>query len=603
MKFIHDFTLKSLLCLFLCFISTTKIYGQSSDFQHQKDSLLKVIASTKGEEKLKTYKKLTSTAMHFPEEETDLKLQYINDFIREARKQQNKKYEDIACKDELACLWNSLMFDKFEQKANKYLPFFKENGFQESYYGFYRCLLVKRLTNDKNYKYATEGIQQMCAEAKKENCLYGIIQATSLLADIYLLQEKRYEDAEKYYRETIENALKLIKKEPSFANYDLVSGGYDGLAQSLLEQDKMNECLSLMSVWKKHTVEFEKTFGYSDQNLRYYYRCCAKIYIDKGEYNKADLYCDSLNSIITPMEFYFIWDIKIAICVGRKEYDRAIDWIDEKIDFSINCGELSYTVHLLKKKALCLNEIGHMAEAFSVFNRAFELNDSIRQLENNAQLDEIRTQYEVDKHIAEKERQRVTIFYLISGLTLTLIALGIWIYSNWRIIQKNRILAQQIKELTAQQGEKINEILDRASFVSETETSADNDLCIESRMDKLCVAVRDFLLKDKSYRDPDITQEYVIKTLGTNRRVFSEAMKHCLKMQFSDYVNFLRLKDAVHLLEQSDLSLEEISIIAGFGTAQTFRNQFYSKYNMNPKDYRKSIKTSETTVETVFGIS
>jgi len=67
-------------------------------------------------------------------------------------------------------------------------------------------------------------------------------------------------------------------------------------------------------------------------------------------------------------------------------------------------------------------------------------------------------------------------------------------------------------------------------------------------------------------------------------------MTYCFKVTFSDYVNFLRLKDAVQLLEQSDLSIEEISDITGFGTVRTFRRQFNDKYNMAPKDYRSSFR-------------
>ncbi len=124
----------------------------------------------------------------------------------------------------------------------------------------------------------------------------------------------------------------------------------------------------------------------------------------------------------------------------------------------------------------------------------------------------------------------------------------------------------------------------------ETASAVDDNLCAESRLDKLCIAVRDLLLKDRIYRDPVITQEIVVERLGTNRNIFAEAMKYCLKTTFKDYVISLRLKDAVHLLENSDLSIEEISEKVGFGTAHTFRRQFSEKYNMNPKDYRNSFK-------------
>ncbi|MDR0232722.1 MAG: helix-turn-helix domain-containing protein [Dysgonamonadaceae bacterium] len=596
MKLSTRFFTQALICLFICFIPSTVIYGQNNDFQHKKDSLLKVIASTQGEEKLKAYEILV-TRLQFPDEEIDLILQYANEFVREARKQQNKEYESLAYRMELKTLNNFSRHDEFERKANEYLPFFKKNGFHKNYYESYVALL-QVLGKKWDAKRKIEGVKQMYAEAKQENCLYGIAQATRLMAQIYS-SEERYEDSEKYFRETIKNALKLIEEEPNLiVNHYLISEGYYGLASTLINQEKIDECFSLMSVWKKRTITFEETFGYPDPDLTYYYRVCAHVYASKKEYDKVELYCDSLEPLLVHGELSYIWNLKAFICEERGEYDSAIDWIDKNIAYSTNFKEWNYTVHLLKDKARILNKMGRL-EAYSVFEAAFQRNDSLRLLENNAQLDEIRTQYEVDKYIVEKERLRNNLLFAIGGCVLLAILLGGWIYYSRKITKKNRILALQIKELTAQQEDQINEMLTKTTFspyspneatsVSET---IDSDLCVESRIDKMCIAIRDFLFKDKIYRDPSITQEHIIERLATNRRAFNEAMESCFGMQFKDYVNFLRLKDAVLLLEQSDLSIETISDKVGFGTVRSFRRQFSDKYGMAPKNYRDTMVTT-----------
>jgi two-component system response regulator YesN len=59
-------------------------------------------------------------------------------------------------------------------------------------------------------------------------------------------------------------------------------------------------------------------------------------------------------------------------------------------------------------------------------------------------------------------------------------------------------------------------------------------------------------------------------------------------MSFSEYVNSLRLKDSITLLEESDLMIEDISEKVGFDTVRTFQRQFMTKYNMSPKEYRKA---------------
>jgi AraC-like DNA-binding protein len=570
----------------------TTIYGQNSDFRHKKDSLLKAIASTQGEEKLKLYRNIGNKleeSMDFSDEEVDLMLQYTSDFIREARKQQNKKYECDAYEAELRNLYNFSRIDEFERKANEYLLFCKKNGFQRNYYYVYSFLLS---TSNLN---GIEGIKKMYEEAKQENCLYGIAEASVKIASLYY-EEKRFDEAEKYFRETITNASKLIKENPNeVVNYYLISNGYDGLIESLLAQKKINNCTSLMSDWKKYAIDFEKTFNIPYPYLTYYYKACAAICIKKEKYDEAELYCDSMKLLTTShIEEGFIWDLKATICEKRGEYECAIDWLNKSIEYNTNVGQLTYTVGLLNQKARILSEMGRAKESYSVSDSAFQLNDSLRLAQNNLQLDEVRTRYEVDKYIAEKEHNFNYLLFAISGCILLAIALGIWIYLNRKISKKNRTLAQQIKELTTQHEEQINEMLTKTSFLphslNETTSVADSDLCIESRIDKLCITIRDFLFKDKIYRNSNITQETVIKTLGTNKDIFSKAFNSCFKMRFKDYVNFLRMKDAIHLLEHSDLSIEEISELAGFGTVQTFRRQFNEEYNMAPKDYRSSIK-------------
>ena len=89
---------------------------------------------------------------------------------------------------------------------------------------------------------------------------------------------------------------------------------------------------------------------------------------------------------------------------------------------------------------------------------------------------------------------------------------------------------------------------------------------------------------------PNISRDKMIEHLGTNSRYFDEAMQSCFKMSWQEYVNHLRLKEAMHYLEKNDLTIEEISEMVGFGTLRTFQRQFLEKYDMSPKDFRKTIK-------------
>ncbi len=583
MKFTIRFSCIKTAFLFIYFISVTVIYGQNSDFHHKKDSLLKIIESTQGEEKLKAYEALAW--LQFPSKEVDLMLRYANEFINEARKQRNKDVESRACRAELVYLYNSLKFDEFNRKANEYLPFFKKNGFSEDYYDFYLAQ-IQLLETNGNYKPVIEGIEQMYAEAKQEDCLYGITQATALIAQIYNI-EKRYEDAEKYIRESIKTALKLLKPEETgqSANYHLVSNRYNILMLTLLAQNKINECLPLMSDWKKHIISFEKRYDCPAPYLATYYKSCADIYIAKKDYNKVELYCDSLELInLAPIELYWLWGIKANICENREDYNSAIDWINKSINYvsNSNSGQPVEEISLLKDKARILSKMGQAEETYSVLDRAFILNDSIHLLENNAQLDEIRTQYEIDKHIAEKERQRIIIFSLIGGLILSLIALGIWISYSRAVVKKNHGLYRQIKEQ-----DRLKDQLDALSKQETIKLQGNN------QQRQLVSHLHEYLLRDKTFVNFDIDINKIALELASNRTYLFDAIKTVTGKTLMEYINYLRLEEAKRLLEYSDLTIENITAECGFNTQQTFYRLFRDYYQITPSNYRKIAKTSQ----------
>ncbi len=117
-----------------------------------------------------------------------------------------------------------------------------------------------------------------------------------------------------------------------------------------------------------------------------------------------------------------------------------------------------------------------------------------------------------------------------------------------------------------------------------------SELCPESRRDKLCLALRDLLLKDKIYREATLSRDGLVERLGINRFDLEDAFLFCFGMPYSEQINLLRLNDAIVMLEESDLSMAEISEKASFGTVRTFQMQFRKKYNMSPRDYRKLAK-------------
>ena len=89
-------------------------------------------------------------------------------------------------------------------------------------------------------------------------------------------------------------------------------------------------------------------------------------------------------------------------------------------------------------------------------------------------------------------------------------------------------------------------------------------------------------------RNPQLTMTDVVRMIGTNRNYFSLYLNKGLNVNFYDFINGYRLKDAETLLRspECDLSQEEIAQQVGFNSISTFRRAFLKKYGMTPKKYR-----------------
>lgn len=124
---------------------------------------------------------------------------------------------------------------------------------------------------------------------------------------------------------------------------------------------------------------------------------------------------------------------------------------------------------------------------------------------------------------------------------------------------------------------------------SEIEKDIEQDLSFsKNRKDDFYVAIHQILIKGKAYRDPDLSREALMKRMNIGKDIFIKCFKYCFAMSFRECINRLRLKESAILLEQSDLSIEEIADKVGFGTVRTFQRQYQAKYNMTPKEYRKT---------------
>ncbi len=94
------------------------------------------------------------------------------------------------------------------------------------------------------------------------------------------------------------------------------------------------------------------------------------------------------------------------------------------------------------------------------------------------------------------------------------------------------------------------------------------------------------LFCNENYLD-NIYLEDAAEALHVSKFYISHLFNNKLGISFNEYINSLRITDAVYLLEKKEGGMTEIAQRCGFNTTRTFNRAFKSMYGMSPSKYRK----------------
>lgn len=105
------------------------------------------------------------------------------------------------------------------------------------------------------------------------------------------------------------------------------------------------------------------------------------------------------------------------------------------------------------------------------------------------------------------------------------------------------------------------------------------------RLDK---ALRKWV-KDKRYREYDMSRDDVAAQLNTSREFLNAYMTKVLKSDFHTWRTSLRIADAKKiLLEQRNLPVSLVGEMVGIGDRSNFHRQFTKVAGCSPKSWRES---------------
>jgi AraC-like DNA-binding protein len=577
------------------FLLLTCVAMAQSNIERQKDSLRNDILLTQGEDKLRTYRRLTN--IYYVESAQDaLKMDTLltlyDQMIAQARQQNNVVFQGVAMANTLGALNNSRLFDEVFKRAPEYIDFLQKNEGWTFYYPSCKYLIEAYLLSNQ-YEKAIEEATKMYQKAQEQENNAGVGQALYMMSNAYR-DMRRNDEAERCMRQSID----LLKNERGML--PIVADGYAHLCYLLLFEERYQEVF-------EEAKEFEKVIGLFEADSRMaqptawanLYHVLAKAYVGTGDFNNAERYCNQAESmykgVINEIEKADIW---AQIYEGRKEYEKALAMLDRAIMLNEERQDTDAKVKIPQKKSAILAKMGRYQEAYTLSGHIFAANDSIRNTVFNAQLDELRTLYEVDK--LEKENQIITIekrrnrnyfIFASMGCALLIITLSIWIFYSRSIVRKNRGLYRQIREqdflaeVLERERSKNLKLQEQLKCFSAPFTQKEEEDEIFGRLSLL-------MKEQRLYIEGEIKRDDIAERIGINGRRLHDCIKEHTGMSFTEYINSLRLSYSRELLAQKGdkLTIDAIAIDAGFNSRTTFYRLFREKYGLSPDEFRTLTK-------------
>lgn len=599
-----------ILCAALLYL--TPVAAQNN-LQHQKDSLRQVIEHSEGIDKLRSYNRLYYLYMSeiADDRKMDTLLTVFGQAEAEAIRQGNTKMQGMVYGNLIISHINRNEYDQIIQKAPAYLDFYIKHEQWRLYYQIHMQLITAyNLKGD--YTHAAEEAQLMFDRAKERKDKAGMATALYATAITYNVQD-RWKEEEDCFRECI----RLLWEVSGYDN--ILTQAYAFLCSSLRAQAQYDEILKLVPEYRKAIARFEKAAGREQPeawgNL---YVALMNTYIDTKDYDKAGEYLTKLDGIVNNnISKYELARARALIFQSRGNYSKALAAIDSA---AVEVPESDFDLNATRKiKMEILARMGRIDDAFQLFDEIIATNDSLKNVEVNARFDELRTRYEVEKHIAEKERNfHYFLFALGICLVLTLLLAGVFYY-NRVIAIKNRKLYERIKEqdrladeLAELERARRSEASGEVSVESSGEVSAEFSgeasggepgetteaspaADAPGREQKnLVMRLQEYLLTGDNLLDTEVNRDDIISALGTNKNALTDAVKAVTGKSPMEYMRSLKVEEARKKMDaHPELTIEAVVFSCGFNIPSTFYRMFRKQYGISPAEYRKMARAQE----------
>ena len=574
------------------FVAAAEVRAQEKTVEQQVDSILAILPQLKDSVKLRAIRDIAFLTNALPTSK-----QYLYMYLEEAQKQKNIEEEGLAWAQLTGFYQGQFDSDSVYIIGKKALDFMRKHK-RYANMAYVQGVMIKRYNREGKLLTALRMIEEGYQEAKQlqESTLMATMLAS--LGHMYYNIEQ-FEDAIRYYLESIE--AEKQESEPKFLR---IAPLYDNLAYMERYVNRPSGTLRYVDSLKTYLNYYNQKHPEHNVQPYHYFAECYRA-IAYAEMNQPQ---DALQTIRKAEEMYdpkwsetnkyysaIMNDMYAAYYFSVKDYNKALARLDLLLDYYQN-PRAEFGVYLTnKRKAQTYLAMGNHKAAADLYCDILHRKDSINKEKLYAQINELRTIFQLDRVELESEKrltaikqQRIFIVGLTAACLGLLIIVAVVIWSRKKIAQKNRKLYQQIKEQ-----DNLTERLRKKTVQYDVKESSTQQAGQNEKEQTLVIRLREFIIKDNYFANSDLDIDKLVRGLATNRSYLFKSVKNVTGQTLFDYIHSLRLEEAKKLLDTSSELIDTIADMSGYNSTRTFYRLFRERYGISPAEYRKMKKEDE----------
>ena len=118
-----------------------------------------------------------------------------------------------------------------------------------------------------------------------------------------------------------------------------------------------------------------------------------------------------------------------------------------------------------------------------------------------------------------------------------------------------------------------------------------NRLIDKSKKTNVIIEAQKYI--NRNYNNEYLSISEIANSLGVSQTYLSRMFKREMGSTFSQYLTNVRIKNAIILMRDPSLRLNEIAELIGYGTQNYFNNIFKRSVGISPQDYKIGVVNEE----------